>query len=284
MGARVTGGLLRKLLGGSGARAGRQTDQTAGRPDPARILTLAQMPEAVYAVGDVHGCRTLYRELEARISADAAGLGLSGPALVVLLGDVIDRGPDSAGMVDDLLSDPPDGMQRLVLRGNHEEMMLRFLSDPEGARRWLDFGGIDTLASYGAHLDPEAGQAVSASRLRTMAQAAVPSEHAAFLQSLPYGLAVGPYFLCHAGIDPARALRDQDPRDLVWGPPERVDDAPPDPARPVIVHGHVIVPRVQITARRINVDTGAYQGGALSAVRLCPGKEPFLLSAGGFSV
>lgn len=247
----------------------------------ARILSLRQPPAAVYAVGDVHGCRTLYRALEDAILTDAAARHVDGaPVLIVLLGDLVDRGPDCAGLIEDMLAPPPDGVERVVLRGNHEEMMLRAMVDPAAARDWLAFGGAATLASYGIMSDVERGFDMSPARLSALLAMAIPPAHRRFLAALPYGLQFGDYFLCHAGIDPARSLSDQRPADLIWGPPERIDTAPQMPALPVIVHGHVIVPDVQITARRINLDTGAYATGTLSAVRLVSGDAPFVLSVG----
>lgn len=247
----------------------------------ARILSLKTPPAALYAVGDVHGCRTLYHHLEQQILDDAAARAGDGPVLIVLLGDLVDRGPDSAGVISDMLRPAPDGVQRIALRGNHEDMMLRFMTDPVAKRDWLAFGGVATLASYGVMMDPEHGFDMAPARVANILQTAVPDSHRAYLGSLPFGLQVGGYFLCHAGIDPARSLSSQAPSDLIWGAPERIDTAPNAPDLPIVVHGHVIVPDVHLGARRINVDTGAYVSGKLSAVRLVAGEPPFVLSVQG---
>lgn len=273
-------GLLRRFLSRpQGASAGPET----AMPTAARILTLKRFPDAIYAVGDVHGCCTLYRQMEQQIIADAAQAGISGPKLIVLLGDVVDRGPDSAGMLHHLTSPPPEGFQRLVLRGNHEDMMLAFLSNPAASLRWLDFGGDQTLMSYGLHPEPEQGFAMRPSRLAHMLDTAIPQSHRDWLSALPMGLQVGDLVFAHAGLDPRQSLQEQDPAHLLWGDPEAFDTlAQGTELR--LVHGHVIVPSVQLLERRINLDTGAYASGILSAVRLQQDAAPYILSVSGNSV
>lgn len=235
------------------------------------------MPEAIYAVGDVHGCLDLYRRMEDEIIADARRLGVPGPCLIVLLGDMVDRGPDTAGMIRHLLSPPPDGFERVVLRGNHEDMMVAFLNDPAATRRWLDFGGKETLMSYGLHPDPEHGFCDLTGRFRARLDAAIPDAHRAFLARTPFALQVENTVFCHAGLDPARPVSAQKPAELIWGDPDRLDSAETNDHL-LVVHGHVITPEILITPRRINVDTGAYMSGVLSAVRLVDRQAPFALS------
>ncbi len=244
-----------------------------------RILSLPQMPVAVYAVGDLHGCRKLYRTLEATIAADAAAAGYDGPKLIVSLGDVVDRGPDSAGLIGDLLGPAPDGFRRIVLRGNHEDKMADFLEDPDGHREWLRFGGDATLRSYG--LRPESddrGFDMPAHRLAAMFESAIPEAHRAFLRDLPLALTLDRYILCHAGIDPARPMDEQDPDQLVWGDPSLVDGTT---GLPTVVHGHVIVDEPLMTPARINIDTGSYVTGRITAVCLTPDSAPRFLGANG---
>jgi serine/threonine protein phosphatase 1 len=236
-----------------------------------RQIALSEMPPVTYAVGDIHGRLDLYRKLEARIAAEAATAGH--PVLVVLLGDLVDRGPDSAGLLDHLTARPPAGLQRQALMGNHEEMMLRFLGAPKAHKAWLSFGGRETLQSYGLLPDPERGFDLSEARLRHMLAAHVPEEHIAFLRGLPAALRLGQsYFLCHAGIDPAKPLAAQSARDLMW---TREMEAAADPPEGVtVVHGHVPVERACPVGWRLPVDTGAYATGRLSAVRLTPDRPP----------
>jgi serine/threonine protein phosphatase 1 len=221
----------------------------------------------VYAVGDVHGCAALYRRLEERIFADAREIGK--PPSIVLLGDVVDRGLESATMIDHLLTRPPAGVQRLCLRGNHEDMMLRFIEKPSGAATWLDFGGYETLMSYGMRPPGDKGFNLPERQLRLMIDTCIPPAHRAFLEALPYGVICGDHALVHAGFDHA-APADAQPKDvLLWAAPRDVEDA-----ALTVVHGHTIVENVVFTAGRIAVDTGAYVTGRLSAVRLMPGQPP----------
>lgn len=223
------------------------------RPEPA--------PEGVlWAVGDVHGWLVLAEAIEARIRDRDPG------AAIVFLGDVIDRGPDSRGMVDWLLSEPPAGISRRCLLGNHEDMALRFLKRPREAAAWLRFGGRETLASYGVRADegdrPEDVAAAFA--------AALPGPHRDWFSALPAGLAFGRYVLTHAGAAAEIALSDQTKAQLVWERHGDVADLipPEDLGARVVVHGHVPVPAPVRSGWRINVDTGAYATGRLSAVRL----------------
>lgn len=244
-----------------------------------RILSLPRMPVAVYAIGDIHGCRQLYRALEAEIVADARAHGFDGPKLIVSLGDVVDRGPDSAGLIGDLLGPAPEGFRRMTLRGNHEDKMEAFLDDPDGHRVWLNFGGDATLRSYGLQPENEdRGFDLPASRLKAMVRTAIPEDHRAFLKDLPLALVLDRYILCHAGIDPARKMDAQDPDQLMWGDPALVDGID---RLPTIVHGHVIVDDPLITPARINIDTGAYRSGLLTAVCLTPADAPRLLGVMG---
>ena len=243
-------------------------------PDRARILSLPGMPAAIYAVGDVHGCLDLFRDLEEQICSD--GEEFPGKKLIVLLGDIVDRGPSTAAMIDHLLVPPPDGFDRLVLRGNHEDMFTRFLRDPAGNMAWLDFGGLETLRSYGIATEQDALRRSSTDHVRALVDAHVPQTHMTFLNELAYGLWVGDVFLCHAGIDPEKPLTAQTPEDLIWGNPERIDTVPQNT---LIVHGHVALDEPLLSPRRINVDTGAYATGRLTAVRLGDCDQPRLLTA-----
>lgn len=225
---------------------------------------------AVYAVGDVHGCYDLYHRLERRILEDAARLGLA--PCIVLLGDVVDRGPQSADMLDHLVAAPPRGAERFCLRGNHESMMQRFLNKPDGKSSWLDFGGYETLMSYGMRPQGDDGFNLPERQLRLMLETFVPKAHRDYLDSLPYGLVFEEFVLVHAAFDHDAPI-DAQPKDvLLWGATEDKDDG-----AFIVVHGHTIVDNVVFTARRMAIDTGAYATGRLSAVRLIPGPAPQLI-------
>lgn len=224
----------------------------------------------VYAVGDVHGCIALYQQLERRIIEDARELGK--PPCIVLLGDIVDRGPATAAMIDHLLAAPPAGVERHCLRGNHEDMMLRFLEKPTGSSSWLDFGGYETLMSYGMRPPDDRGFDLPERQLRLMVDTFIPPAHRAFIEALPYGFVFGDFALVHAGLD-HDAPCDAQAKDVVlWGAPNDIEGA-----ALTVVHGHTIVENVLFTAGRIAVDTGAYVTGRLSAVRLLPGSPPVLL-------
>jgi len=225
---------------------------------------------AVYAVGDVHGCATLYRRLEQRIIADALALGK--PPCIVLLGDVIDRGHESADMIDHLLAPPPRGVERHCVLGNHEDMMLRFLQKPSGTASWLDFGGYETLMSYGMRPPADDGFNLPDRQLGLMLDTFIPMTHRDFLGSLPLGFVFGNHALVHAAFDHG-AAPDAQPRDvLLWGAPQDIEEAPF-----TVVHGHTIVEKVVFTPTRIAVDTGAYATGQLSAVRLLADAPPIVI-------
>lgn len=239
---------------------------------PASLVSAEPDPDgALWAVGDVHGWLALAQAIEARVRARDP------VATIVFLGDVIDRGPDSRGMIDWLLSPPPPGITRRCLLGNHEDMALRFLARPAEAAAWLRFGGGETLASYGVTV--EAGEDPRA--LASAFAAALPEEHRAFLAGLPVGLAMGRYVLTHAGAAAEVPLARQNRAQLVWERHAAIADLlpPRDLGDRFVVHGHVPVPGPLRSGWRINVDTGAYASGRLTAVRLPRDGEPEFIDA-----
>jgi serine/threonine protein phosphatase 1 len=221
----------------------------------------------VYAVGDVHGRLDLLLRLEAEIHKDLAAWPTSAP-LVCYLGDYVDRGPSSAGVIEYLATPPRDGLRRIFLKGNHEDRMLAFLSEPEAnGPRWMEFGGREALASYGlprADIDSRDWQT-----FRDTLAAALPASHLAFLGALELALRWSGYLLVHAGVDPARPLADQDPHDLMWIREPFLSSDRDFGLR--VVHGHVIGPEPVIRANRIGLDTGAYKSGVLTCAVLDPG-------------
>lgn len=238
---------------------------------PLATLSLADGP--VYAVGDIHGCHAAFLALEAAIHDDSARLGQA--PQIVLLGDLIDRGGETAALLDDLLVAPRHG-QRHAIRGNHEDMMLAFLRAPRANADWLRFGGFETLRSYGLALDPQALRDMSERRILQSVMAYLPREHLDYLAALPLGFVVTgdttPWVLAHAGFDPARGLQGQSRDVLLWGGKAPVAG---DGLR--LIHGHVIVDAVDPDAPAIGIDTGAYKTGRLSALRLARGLPPHLL-------
>jgi serine/threonine protein phosphatase 1 len=218
----------------------------------------------IYAVGDVHGRLDLLLRLEAEINDDLAARPTPAP-LVCYLGDYVDRGPASAGVVDHLAASGRDGLRRVFLKGNHEDRMLAFLNEPAAnGPGWMKFGGREALASYGL---PETEIAAEDWQvLRDGLAAALPAPHLAFLNSLDLALRWGGYLFVHAGVDPARPLSDQDPHDLMWIREPFLSTDRDLGLR--VVHGHVIEPEPVFRANRIGVDTGAYKTGVLTCAVL----------------
>ena len=231
----------------------------------AKVLRLTDIPASIYAVGDLHGCLDLLKEIEREIVKDSGAQ--PGNKLIVYLGDVIDRGPDTAGVIAHLNGAAPDGFQRVVLMGNHEAMMLQFLEAPQKHHRWLGYGGAETLMSYGIHPESEAGFGRDGSVLQHKLAAAIPDDHRAFLRDLPCGLEAGPYRFAHAGYELGRPAETQSRERLLWGPPEQSDRYR---GTERLVHGHVPTTEVIHHPSRISIDLGAYKTGRLAALRIRP--------------
>ncbi|WP_375450528.1 metallophosphoesterase family protein [uncultured Devosia sp.] len=254
----------------------RLSDYFGTRPEPVaggrRLLRAKTWPAAVYAIGDIHGCLDELIGLERTILADASRI--KGRKWLIYLGDYVDRGPNSAGVIDHLLSDPPASFTRICLAGNHETMMLNYLEAPDENARWLAFGGVETLQSYGI----SAGALQGASRRTMLAtfDSHIPHEHVDFLRDCPLAMALPNATFVHAGLRPGIALEHQAEGDLLW---IREDFLDADwPADQLVVHGHTPIAEPEMVGGRISVDTGAFATGQLSAVRLTEHGHPMVLS------
>lgn len=232
--------------------------------------------EAVYAIGDVHGRLDLLLAIEKQIVSDAGRYGDSEKA-IVLLGDVIDRGPDSAGVIDHLLDAPPAGFRRFVLAGNHETAMLGFLDSLGRDDFWLHIGGDQTLRSYGVDPLPRNSGRRDRQRLAAAALASIPQEHIDFLRRLPISLTWQRYLFVHAGIRPNVPLDQQTESDLQEIRDEFIMSTADHEF--VVVHGHTPAMRPTLLPNRIAVDLGAFATGRLAAVRL-DSTGPHILIAG----
>lgn len=259
---RFLGRLLRNVMGRS------QKNTKAARVE---LLVMDAFEGPFYAVGDVHGCLALYKEIETKIVQDALSFG--GPPTIILLGDIVDRGPQSAALVDHLLAPPPGATRRLCLMGNHEEMMLNYWADPAGNAMWLHKGGHETLASYGMSLDVATLEQMSERKLRQTLAAHIPERHIRFLRDNLCGVQVGPYLLAHAGADADAPLTAQPRQALIWG-----DAGLTAPGNLTLVHGHYVVDRPAVRNNSIGIDTGAYATGRLTALRLQHGQAPAVLT------
>jgi serine/threonine protein phosphatase 1 len=194
---------------------------------------------------------------------------------VVFLGDYVDRGPDSAGVINMLMQGRPHGYERHCLRGNHEQSMLLFMEAPLENRAWLLQGGAETLISYGVQPPPPVGaQDADWIAVATALRMAVPQAHVDFINSLERYVAYGDYAFVHAGVDAARSLEEQVDDDLYWARDRFIASKRRFSHR--VVHGHTPVDRPYADERRIAVDTGAYASGTLTAARFEGAEVAFL--------
>lgn len=228
--------------------------------------------QRVYAIGDIHGRLDLFEQLLAKIDADDASRP-SAETTLILLGDLIDRGPDSRAVVERAMDLARTGKVR-VLAGNHEEMLLGSLHDDETLRHFLRHGGKETLFSYGL-----TGEEYSRGKLpdiRERANELIPPEHIAFMEAMENQIIVGDYLFVHAGIRPGVPLAEQTTSDLRWIRREFLDHEAPHGH--LVVHGHTITAEPVLRPNRIGIDTGAYASGRLTALGV-EGDERWLLSA-----
>lgn len=222
--------------------------------------------ERIYAIGDVHGCVHRLEALHAAIREDATARPPARTTLVYL-GDYVDRGMDSA-LVLDLLGEAPAlaGAARVLLRGNHEAMMLEACApgSSEGQIRfWMDNGGVETLGSYDTDpIDPGW-------------RSRVPAAHLALLRETGLSHRAGNYLFVHAGVRPEVPLARQDPHDLLWIR-EPFLSWKGAPLEAVVVHGHTPVPKPELRRHRIGIDTGACFGGMLTCLVLEADRMGFL--------
>lgn len=256
---------MKKLGGLIGLRKG------AARERRAR-LRLDTAGTAIYAIGDVHGCLDELLALEEVIIADASRL--AGRKLIIMLGDYVDRGPASAQVLDHLLQPPPEGFERICLAGNHEVQMLDYVEGRSGLSPWLAIGAAATLLSYG--IDHERlGQVYrSAGQVDEVIRKAIPAAHLAFLRSLPVLVETPRYIFVHAGFKPELDLERQSDEDLVTIRSAFYERA--HLLKKYVVHGHTPVEDAERDGARINIDTGAYFSGRLTALRIWQDKGRYL--------
>ena len=226
----------------------------------------------VYAIGDVHGRADLVDELLARIEADHAERGPA-KTVIVFLGDLIDRGPDSARVIERLRTYTPHGTRLVFLTGNHEEVLLRLLrGESQHLRDWLRFGGAECAKSYG--IDPSSLKRLDPQRAIRQLRDKIPVTHRTFLESFVDTFRLGSYLFVHAGIRPGVQMAEQSQTDLRWiRAPFLEDDCDHGV---VVVHGHTIAEEIQVRNNRIGLDTGAYRSGVLTALGLEGGERWFL--------
>ncbi len=241
---------------GGGAPSVRRTDWR---------LAPGWMPrgERLYAIGDIHGRADLLRVLLDAVDEDVRG---TDSATLVLLGDYVDRGPDSSHVIDALLGARPALSRTVPLLGNHEASFLQFMEDARLGPSWLHYGGRETLASYGVRAASGGESPARLAALQAALAEALPPAHLSFLEALAPSYEAGGYLFVHAGIRPGIPLAEQSLDELLW-----IRDAflrsTADHGR-VVVHGHTIVQEPEVRSNRIGIDTGAFATGVLTCLVL----------------
>ncbi|WP_230771404.1 metallophosphoesterase family protein [Sphingomonas sp. Leaf4] len=233
---------------------------------PKRTTPASITPEGtrIYAIGDVHGMRRELDVLLDRIMTDDAARGQA-DRLIVFLGDLVDRGPDSAGVVERCRTLADSGIDAAFLMGNHEEVMLSALEgDREALRLFARIGGRETMLSYGVS---EADYDLADfDELHALLVRCVPQSHRDFLAAGEDFVVRGDYAFVHAGIRPNIPIDRQRPSDLRWMRSPFLEHARPH--EKIIVHGHTVTEEPEFRDNRIGIDTGAYRTGVLTALGL----------------
>jgi serine/threonine protein phosphatase 1 len=217
----------------------------------------------IYAIGDIHGRLDLLSELLARISSDIALRPTARP-LYVFLGDYIDRGSASRETIDRLIEHGKTH-ESIFLKGNHELIAIKCLSDRGLFDQWLRLGGLETLVSYGVPAETLAnGKQIA--ELQSAFHGALPQAHFRFFRDLKNSFECGDFFFAHAGVKPNVELSRQKENDLLWIRGEFLTST--DDFGKIIVHGHTPTHEIEVASNRINIDTGAFATGRLSCLVL----------------
>lgn len=228
-------------------------------------LEMSTDDTVVYAVGDVHGCLKELLAAEDRIVADAAKVSAK-RRVILLLGDLIDRGPQSADVLDHLTRSAPPGFERMAICGNHDDTFLGFMEDPVANEGWLEFGGVETMQSYGMDVERLLRQRKGLASLAAVLRETVPERHVAYLSALPVSVRFGDTLFVHAGVRPGVPLADQQDEDFMW---IREAFLGADHGLGLtVVHGHTPSKDPVFVPGRIGIDTGAYATGRLTVLRM----------------
>jgi serine/threonine protein phosphatase 1 len=230
--------------------------------------------QRVYAIGDIHGRRDLLCRMIAQIDFDDRARPPA-DTTIILLGDLVDRGPDSRGVIATAREWAKRRKVRM-LAGNHEEMFLGSFERDDVMRAFLRHGGRETLLSY--PIDEATYGRVTIEELRAIMREVVPEEDIAFMRAMEDRIQIGDYLFVHAGIRPGVPVEEQAVSDLRWIRTEFIDDVSQRDF--VVVHGHTITDKPELSATRIGIDTGAFASGKLSAIGL-EGTARWLISAVG---
>lgn len=243
------------------------------RPDLAGPPSLHDATR-LYVIGDIHGRLDCLDDLLARIDSDR--VGFAGPVEYIFLGDLVDRGPDSSGVIQRLLDLSRGNTPTRFLLGNHEEVMIMSINGDRSAMKMFDrIGGRDTVLSYG--IDPAEYDSLPVEgRIEALWQA-VPQEHLDFLTGFEDRISIGDYRFVHAGVRPGIALENQVRSDLRWIRGTFLNHELPFDG--MIVHGHTVTDEVDQRSNRIGIDTGAYKSGRLTCMVLEGATQRFIQTA-----
>jgi serine/threonine protein phosphatase 1 len=235
------------------------------RLNPRKLRAPPRVPDGIriYAVGDVHGRADLLDHVLSAIDADFAQYPNCRP-IEVFLGDYIDRGPSSRAVVDRLI-DRSRTHEVVCLKGNHESYVFDFLRNPATFDGWRQFGGLETLISYGLKPPINAAPTEQLELAKAFA-ATLPNQHRRFLRGLYPSFTCGDFFFVHAGVKPGVPLEWQREEDLLWIRDDFL--LCEDNFGKFVVHGHTPVLEPDIRDNRINIDTGAYVTGRLTCLMI----------------
>ena len=228
----------------------------------------------VYAIGDIHGRADLLAELVSKITADSIIRAPDRKSILVFVGDYIDRGLSSKDVIDYLLSDALTPFEPRFLMGNHEKTLLDFLRTGNGGPDWMNFGGAETLISYGVSPPRFPSDPSVWGKIRSDLDQLIPSSHVRFFETLEIKLVLGDYVFVHAGLLPGVPLGEQKEHDCLWIRSKFTED--PRHFEKIVVHGHTPEADPYRSARRIGIDTGAYITGTLTAARFQENEVTFL--------
>jgi len=229
----------------------------------------------VFAVGDIHGCRDLLQNMHKKILESSQNV--EGKKLLIYLGDYIDRGPDIKETIETLIDFQPDNFKRVFLLGNHEQMLLEFISGSENSPYiWLGNGGLETFKSYGIdlskYIDDSKMELYHDKKIRKQLLESISPSHKDFFNQLQLSYEWDNYFFVHAGIDPDLPLDQQDKETMLWTRSKRFFN-PKMTYHKIIVHGHTPVDKIEEFPCRINLDTGAVFSNSLSWLFINSGKR-----------
>ena len=286
--AKTTDGGARPPRSGGPAPVGGSVRGDPGRFPFPRVRDMAGImtaPDAsprpdrpLFVVGDLHGCHDLMLRAMEQIDGESARLGADASG-VVFLGDYVDRGEQSRQVLEELMAVQaalPD--QVTCLTGNHEKMLLDFLDRPaERGRRFLRYGGLQTLASFGVGGVSERASPAQIETAATRLRETMPEGMEAWIRALPYWTRSGDLVCVHAAMDPAIAPEHQENRSMIWGHPYFYEVPRPDGLW--VAYGHDVVERPVIRERRISCDTGAYHSGRLTTAVIAPDEPVRFLTA-----